>query len=55
MGDDKEKIILEILESYINFLDIVLTKPNPFIKLMAERRLRDWKPILEELKDKGGR
>ncbi len=41
--------IKEILESYINFIDIVLNKPNPFTKMITEHRMRDWKPELDKI------
>jgi hypothetical protein len=45
----KDQIILEILDNYLEFIDIVRAlKPETMLKKITNKRKRDWQPILEE-------
>jgi hypothetical protein len=49
MTQVKNEIIIEILESYVEFIEIVRTHDDNFNKIMAKHRKRDWKPVLDDV------
>ncbi len=50
MEDIKVKIIIEILESYLEFIEMVQNDNKEVVQAMAKYKKEKWKPILEELK-----
>ncbi len=44
--------IVDILESYLEFLQYTIDMPKAFIKATATARINKWKPVLEITKKK---
>lgn len=65
IGQDANEIIIEILESYMEFVDIFektiknkyfgtqqMLTAKPFMELLIQQKRANWKPILEQAKNK---
>lgn len=46
-----EECLIEVLESYMEFADIVIVAPHNAMAL-ADRAKKKWQPLLDELKAK---